>query len=142
MPVRHAAAHWTGDLKAGSGTVTVNSGAVTAPYSAGSRFENAAGTNPEELLGAAHAACYAMQLTALLSLAGHAPKSVAATADVHIDPVAGGFAISKILLSVVGDVPGISAADFTAQAEKAKEICPVSKALAAVPMELTVTFAG
>lgn len=130
---RRADARWNGDLKGGNGSVKLGSGAYEGPYSFGSRFETANGTNPEELLGAAHAACYSMALAAGLGRAGHAPKSIATTATVHLTKGDAGFSISGIDLVTRGDVPGLSQADFQKFAEDTRTGCIVSRALAAVP---------
>ena len=136
MPIRSASATWNGDLLKGNGSVKGASGAFTHPYSFGTRFENAAGTNPEELLGAAHAACYAMALSFVLSNNGFSATTIDAKADVSIDKVGDGFKITKIKLTVRGKVPNISAEKFGEIATAVKSGCPVSQALAAVPMEL------
>jgi osmotically inducible protein OsmC len=140
MAKRTADAVWTGDLPAGAGEITLGSGAFKGPYTYKSRFEEGAGTNPEELLGAAHAACFTMALTYALSQAGHAPVRVRTQARVTFGPVAGGFAISRIDLETEGEVPGVDAATFQTIAAEAKAGCPVSKALAAVPVELKATL--
>ena len=133
---RNAEARWTGDLKSGRGTIRVGSGAFEGPYSFVSRFEGSGDTNPEELLGAAHAACYSMALSLALSVAGHIPTSVATTATVHLSKVGAGFGITGIDLVTRGVVPGVSDADFQRLAEETKLNCIVSKALASVPMTL------
>lgn len=133
---RKAEARWTGDLKSGRGTIRVGSGAFEGPYSFVSRFEGSGDTNPEELLGAAHAGCYSMALSLALSTAGHIPTSVATTATVHLSKVGAGFGITGIDLVTRGVVPGVSAADFQRLAEETKLNCIVSKALASVPMTL------
>lgn len=138
MPTRTSEAKWSGDLKAGSGTMKLGSGAYEGAYTFKSRMETGPGTNPEELIAAAHAGCYSMALSAILSGNGHTPKSVHTVARVTFDPVPGGFAITKIALETEGQVPGIDAAGFQKFAEEAKKGCPVSKALAAVP-EITLT---
>ena len=140
MITRHAEATWNGDLMKGKGTVKTNSGVVNHPYSFQTRFENGPGTNPEELLGASHAACFSMALSGVLTKDGHPPTSIHTTAAVHIDPVEGGFAITKIELETVGEVPGIDAAAFEAAAAGAKAGCPLSKALKAVDIHLKTTF--
>jgi osmotically inducible protein OsmC len=132
MPTRIANAHWEGDFKRGGGTVSVGSGAFEGPYNFSGRFEDGTGTNPEELLGAAHASCYTMALSVALSQAGTPPESLATEAHVTIDQVDGGFEITKIELTVRGKVPGADEAAFLEAAEGAKENCPLSKALAAV----------
>ena len=139
MPTRHAEATWTGDLKGGNGSYKGKSGAISGNYSFGTRFENAPGTNPEELIGAAHAACFSMALAAGLGKAGHQPKRVHTTADVTIDKVGEGFKITRILLKTEGQVPGIDEKTFKEFAEKTKTGCPVSQALSATPIELQVS---
>lgn len=136
MPARKAEAQWSGGLKDGSGTVTLGSGAFNGKYSFSTRFEEGQGTNPEELIGAAHAGCYSMALSAGLEKAGHKPRSVQTTAKVHLS-MEGGPNISKIELDTVGDVPGLDQAGFQKFAEEAKVGCPVSKALAATQITLT-----
>lgn len=133
---RTAQARWSGDLKTGRGDIKLGSGAFEGPYSFASRFESGTGTNPEELLGAAHAACFSMALSLALSLAGHPPTSVATTATVHLEKAGAGFAITGIDLKTRGVVPGASAAEFTRLAEDTKTNCIVSRALASVPMRL------
>lgn len=133
---RTAEARWTGDLKSGKGGIRVGSGAFEGPYSFTSRFESGSGTNPEELLGAAHAGCFSMALSLALSLAGHAPTSVTTTATVHLRKVGEGFGITGIDLVTRGVVPGITAAEFQRLAEATKTGCIISKALSAVPMTL------
>jgi osmotically inducible protein OsmC len=138
--IRHAEAQWNGSVKEGHGRVKVETGALDSPYSFRSRFEGGGETNPEELLGAAHAACFSMALSGVLTKDGHPPTSIHTTAAVHIDGVPGGFAITKIELETVGEVPGIDAAAFEAAAAGAKAGCPLSKALAAVEIHLKTTF--
>ena len=133
---RTAEARWAGDLKTGRGNIKLGSNAFQGPYSFASRFESGTGTNPEELLGAAHAACYSMALSLALSMGGHPPTSVTTTATVHLTKAGAGFAISGIDLATRGVVPGVTAAEFTRLAEDTKVNCIVSKALAAVPMRL------
>jgi osmotically inducible protein OsmC len=137
MPTRIAKAAWQGDFKRGGGTVALGSGAFEGPYNFSGRFEDGTGTNPEELLGAAHAACYAMALSVGLTQAGTPPESLAVEAQVTIDQVEGGFGITKIALTLRGKVPGVDDAAFQQAAQGAKEQCPLSKALAAVP-EITL----
>jgi osmotically inducible protein OsmC len=136
MPVRKAEAEWTGGLRDGSGRVKLGSGAFEGNYSFGSRFENAKGTNPEELLGAAHAGCFSMALAAGLGKAGFQPKRVHTTAAVHIDKVGAGFEITKIELDCEAEVPNIADNLFHAEATAAKEGCPLSKALKATEIVL------
>lgn len=130
MSVRHAQAVWQGTLREGSGTLNVESGAVDAPYAYADRFEEGGGTNPEELIGAAHAGCYAMFLSAVLTRNNHPPTNIQTRATVHLE---GGPTITKIELDVEGDVPGVSAEEFQQYAEEAKANCPVSKALSGGP---------
>ncbi len=136
MPVRTGEAVWKGDLRSGAGNVKLGSGAYDGQYSFASRFENGTGTNPEELIAAAHAACFSMALSARLAGAGHTPERVHTTASVHIEKVGEGFGITKIDLVTEAKVPGLDAQAFQAHAEAAKAGCPVSKALAAVPIGL------
>ena len=135
MPTRTANAVWKGNLKEGSGTLKTESGAVEGSYSFPSRFENGKGTNPEELLGAAHAGCFSMALANMLAQAGHTPESVTTTAKVHLD-MKDGPNINKIELQTEAKVPGLDEAAFQEHAQKAKEGCPVSKALKAVDITL------
>ena len=136
MAVRSAEAMWTSGLKDGRGTMKLGSGAYEGAYSFASRFEEGTGTNPEELLGAAHAGCFSMALSAGLERAGHKPKSVRTKARVHLEKVGDGFQITKIALQTEADVPGIDPATFREQAEAAKKGCPVSRALTGVQIEL------
>jgi len=138
--VRSADAEWSGDLKAGSGTMRLGSGAYEGAYSFKSRMEEGPGTNPEELIGAAHAGCFSMALSAILSGAGHTPDRVHTTAKVHFGPVEGGFAITGIDLQTEAAVPGLDNDAFQGFAEQAKQGCPVSKALAATPITLQATL--
>ena len=139
---RKAEAHWTGDLKSGGGRVKLGSGAFEGPYSFISRFESGGDTNPEELLGAAHAGCFSMALSLALSLAGHVPTSIDTTATVHLEKGATGFAITGIDLVTRGVVPGVDAETFTRLAEETKKGCIVSRALSAVPMRLEAQLAS
>lgn len=137
MAVRESTARWSGALKDGSGTMRLGSGAFEGPYSYPSRFENGAGTNPEELIGAAHAGCYSMALAAGLGKAGFTPSSIATTARVHFGASGGVVAISRIDLETAATVPGIDGDTFQKIAAETKEICPVSKALAGVEITLS-----
>ena len=132
MPVRKSSAKWTGNLKRGSGTMNVGSGAYTGPYTFASRFENGDGTNPEELIGAAHAGCFSMALANVLDQAGFTPNSVETTAEVTL----GDEGISNIKLITQADVSDIDEDTFQEHAEDAKDNCPVSKALASTPITL------
>lgn len=136
MPVRKAEAEWKGNLREGSGKVKLGSGAFEGSYSFGSRFESGKGTNPEELLGAAHAGCFSMALAAGLGRAGFTPTRVHTTAMVHIDKVGEGFEITKIELDCEAQVPNIAENIFHAQATAAKDGCPLSKALKATNIVL------
>ena len=142
MPVRKANAVWEGSLKEGHGTVKLGSGAFEGRYSFGSRFEEAGGTNPEELIGAAHAGCFSMALSGGLERAGHPPRSIDTSARVHLERADSGFRISRIELTTTAEVPGIDAAAFAEQAETAKANCPVSQALAGVEITLNARLAG
>lgn len=136
MPVRKASAVWNGSLKDGSGSMKLASGAYEGPYSFGSRFEDAPGTNPEELIGAAHAGCFSMALSAGLGKAGYDATRVETTARVHLEKVGEGFEITRIKLTSEAEVPGLDDATFQEHALGAKENCPVSKVLAAAEIEL------
>ncbi len=136
MPVRQAEATWKGNLREGQGTVKFGKGAFEGAYSFASRFEEGTGTNPEELLGAAHAGCFSMALSARLSQAGFEPRRVHTIAHVHIEKVGEGFKITRIELETEAEVPGIDPKAFLDQAEAAKSGCPVSQALAGVDISL------
>jgi osmotically inducible protein OsmC len=140
MAMRTSSARWQGNLKDGSGTMALGSGAYSGSYSFTSRFEDGAGTNPEELIAAAHAGCFSMALSNMLSQAGFTPTSVETKATVHLTKGDSGFGISRIALVTTGDVPGIDEAEFQKHAEAAKAGCPVSKALAAVDITLEATL--
>jgi osmotically inducible protein OsmC len=129
MPTRTAEAEWQGNLREGKGTMKLPSGAYTGPYTFASRFEEGQGSNPEELIAAAHAGCFSMAFSNGLAQAGFTPTSVRTTAKVT---VVAGQGITKIELDTQGQVPGIDDAKFQELAEVAKQNCPVSKALAAV----------
>ena len=137
MPVRTAEAVWQGDLQGGKGSMKFGSGAFDGQYSFSSRFEEGTGTNPEELIGAAHAGCFSMALAAGLARAGFTPESVHTTAKVHIDRVDSGFKITLIELDTEAKVPGIDEQTFQEKAEATKTGCPVSQALAATDIKLT-----
>ena len=132
MPKRTANARWEGSLQDGTGTMRMASGAYEGPYSFQSRFEEGDGTNPEELIAAAHAGCFSMALSGELGRAGHEPESIETEATVHIDKVEDGFAIKRIELHARVSAPGLDDADFQQAAEAAKKGCPVSQALAGV----------
>jgi osmotically inducible protein OsmC len=137
---RQATAEWKGDLKGGSGHVKTGSGAYEGNYSFTTRFEDKPGANPEELLGAAHAGCFSMALANMLATAGFVANSVRTTADVHLGKDDKGFLITRIDLTVVGDVPGVDLATFQEHAEKAKSGCIISRALAATEMTLKASL--
>jgi len=136
MPGRTAEAEWKGSLREGKGTMKLGSGAYEGPYSFASRFESGTGTNPEELIGAAHAGCYSMALSAGLGQGGFTPTRIHTTARVHLEKVGAGFGITRIELTTEAQIPGIDAATFTRYADDAKKGCPVSKALAGVEISL------
>jgi osmotically inducible protein OsmC len=136
MAVRTSNAEWRGNLRDGSGTMRLGSGAFEGPYSFVSRFENGKGTNPEELIGAAHAGCFSMALAAGLSRAGFTPTRIRTAAQVHLDKAGDGFAITAIDLETEAEVPGLDASAFQRHAEDAKANCPVSKALAGTKISL------
>jgi len=143
MPTRNAKADWQGEFKRGGGSVSTETGVLDAQYNFGGRFESGTGTNPEELIAAAHASCFAMALSVGLTQAGNPPERLETSAAVTIDQVEGGFGITKIALTVRGKVPGLDADGFEQAAQGAKENCPVSKALAAVPeITLETSFDG
>ena len=136
MPVRKASAVWEGSLPRGKGHMEFGSGAFEGEYTFASRFESARGTNPEELIAAAHAGCFSMAFSHALTLAGHTPDRVETTAKVHLEKVGEGFKITKSELSTDGHVPGISKDTFLRLAEDAKKNCPVSQALAGAEITL------
>ena len=129
MPIRTASARWEGNLTEGSGTVKTGKGGYQGNYSFKSRFEEGEGTNPEELVAAAHSGCFSMAFSKGLADAGFTPTSVETTAKVHLDKTDGGFGVTRIELDTVGDVPGIDADTFQKIAEGAKENCPISRLL-------------
>ncbi len=129
MPTRHSSAVWKGGLKSGQGTVTVGNKAFEGSYSFPSRFEQGDGTNPEELMAAAHAGCLSMALAAGLEKAGTPATEIATKASATLEKVGEAFRITKMHLEVRGKVPGINAAAFKEAAENAKNGCPVSNAL-------------
>ena len=132
MAVQTASAEWIGSLKDGGGRMRVGTGAIEGPYTFVSRFETGSGTNPEELIGAAHAGCFSMALAAALGRAGHTATSIRTNAKVHLGTSDAGPTITRIDLDVEGAVPGIDAAQFQEFAESAKKNCVVSRALAGV----------
>ena len=143
MPKRIASADWDGSLQDGNGTMRMASGAYEGPYSFQSRFQEGDGTNPEELIAAAHAGCFSMALSADLGRAGYDPQSVETTAAVHLDMEGSAPRIARIVLDARASVPGISDDEFQQVADAAKQNCPVSKALAAVEtIELNAELVG
>jgi osmotically inducible protein OsmC len=132
MATRQANAEWKGSLKEGSGEMALGSGSYTGPYSFVSRFESGSGTNPEELIGAAHAGCFSMALAAALGRAGITPTSIRTTAKVHLGTSDAGPTITRIDLETEGEVPGIDQATFQQHAEGARKGCVVSRALGGV----------
>lgn len=135
---KHGSAHWSGDIKRGKGTVSTESGVLNQqPYGFNTRFEGEKGTNPEELIGAAHAACFSMALSLMLGEAGYTADSIDTTADVSLDKKEGGFAITKVALQSKVTVPGIDPQQFDGVIQKAKAGCPVSRLLNA---EITLDY--
>lgn len=142
MVTRSSEAEWRGNLRDGEGRMKLGSGAFEGSYSYPSRFESGQGTNPEELIGAAHAGCFSMALAAGLTQAGYVPTRVHTVARVHLDKVSQGFAITVIDLDTQAEVPGIDDAAFQREAQNAKQNCPVSEALQAVTINLTARLVG
>jgi osmotically inducible protein OsmC len=136
MPVRSAEAVWEGDLQSGKGTMRFGGGAFEGQYSFASRFAQGAGTNPEELIAAAHAGCFSMALSGALGRAGHPPKRVQTTARVRLEKVGEAFSITRSELTCEADVPGIDDAAFRETALGAKQNCPVSRVLAGAEITL------
>jgi lipoyl-dependent peroxiredoxin len=135
--IRKASAVWTGSLKEGKGTISTESGALSkTQYSFATRFENGRGTNPEELIAAAHAGCFTMALSAQLGNAGITPESLETTAAVTLEKLDAGFTITKVHLDVAARIPGADEAAFEKAAENAKAGCPISRLLKA---EITMT---
>ena len=142
MATRNGSAEWKGSLQEGSGTVTVGNGVHTGPYSFHSRFEDGEGTNPEELISAAEAACFSMALSLILGEDGHTADSIRTDVRVQLRPVDGQPTITQIAVKTEGKVPGIDEAQFKEAAEKAKAGCVISRALAGVQeITLEATFA-
>jgi len=137
MAVRKAEAVWEGSLKEGKGKMKLGSGAFEGAFTWSSRFENGQGTNPEELLGAAHAGCFSMSMSSNLGRAGFTPTHIHTSTQVTIEQVEGRNTITKIHIDTEASVPGITNEKFMEIAEMVKQICPVSRALASVPMTLT-----
>ncbi len=144
--IRSSKAIWKGSGKEGSGVLTSTSGVLKdTPYTFHGRFvseDGKAGTNPEELIAAAHAGCFCMKLSFLLGNAGHTPDELDCTSEVKLGPVEGGTGITGIHLVLKAKVPGISQADFDACAADAKMNCPISQVLKAVPITLSATLVG
>src|SRR3712207_4346686 len=136
MPTRTAKAHWDGTLAAGAGTMALGSGAFDGPYSFRTRMEEQPGTNPEELIGAAHAGCYSMQLSAELEQRGTPPEAIDTDARVRFDKQGEGWGITRIELSTRVRAPGMDQAAFDEAAQAAKQNCPVSRALSATEITL------
>lgn len=138
---RSGSAVWTGDIKGGSGSVSTESGVLDAvPYSFAKRFGEEKGTNPEELIGAAHAACFSMALSGALGGAGLTADRIDTTAQVTVVPDGGGFTITAVHLVVKASVPGTDAEGFAKIAKGAKEGCPVSKVLAGAEITMDATL--
>lgn len=140
MPTRKAHARWEGSLQQGKGAIDLGSGAFRGAYSFMSRFEGGPDTNPEELLGAAHAGCFAMALSLVLGEAGFTPDYLDVTAEVTLTPHGKGYKITRSQLKCEGRVPRIDRAIFMQHAETAKATCPVSQALAGVEITLEATL--
>ena len=140
MPVRKADARWEGTLQEGSGSMRLGGGAYEGPYSFSSRFEDGTGTNPEELIAAAHAGCFSMALSGALGRSGFNPNSVQTTANVHLNKTDEGFRVQKIDLVCEADVPGIDDAKFQEIAEGAKAGCPISVLLSTAEITLDATL--
>jgi lipoyl-dependent peroxiredoxin len=136
MPTRNAHAVWEGDLKSGKGNMKLGTGAFEGAYSFSTRFEEEPGTNPEELIGAAHAGCFSMALSGALGKGGFSPKRISTDAKVHLEKVGEGFSITKVVLTTEAEVPGLDDTKFNEIADGAKKNCPVSRALAGVDIEL------
>jgi osmotically inducible protein OsmC len=141
MPTRTSSAEWNGNLARGNGTMSLGSGAFEGSYSAASRFESGEGTNPEELIAAAHAGCFSMALALVLSESGHEPQSVKTTAEVHLDKDEDGFTITRSDLETEVNVEGLDEDEFQQHADEAKRTCPVSRALGAIEIGLEAKLA-
>jgi osmotically inducible protein OsmC len=140
---RTATASWQGDLAEGGGRIGVGSGAYEGPFTLRARVDDVErSTNPEELIGAAHAGCFTMSLANLLTESGHPPADLQTTAKVRLEQLDTGFAITSIALLAVGDVPGVDADAFAALAQQAKDTCPVSRALAGTEITLEAKLAS
>ena len=139
--IRTSKAQWNGSLKEGAGTVALGSGAFEGAYSFPSRFESGQGTNPEELIAAAHAGCFSMALSGVLGKAGITPTRISTEAQVHLEKVGEGFSITRIHLVTEAEIPDIDEAAFKEHADAAKKGCPVSRALASVEITLDARLA-
>lgn len=142
MAIRSASAQWNGSLKDGAGVMRLSSGAYEGPYSFSSRFEDGTGTNPEELIGAAHAGCFSMALSGALGRAGHEAERIATTANVHLEKVNDAQTVTRIDLVTEATVPGISEDEFQEIAAGAKANCPISRLLAAAEINLQATLSS
>jgi osmotically inducible protein OsmC len=140
MPTRSAHAEWDGPIDTGHGRMSFGSGAYEGPYSFESRMKDGEGTNPEELIGAAHAGCFSMAFSLILGDAGHPPESIATDAAVSFEQRGEGWAITGVELTTRARVPGIGEEEFRQAAEAAKENCPVSQALAGTEITLNATL--
>jgi lipoyl-dependent peroxiredoxin len=140
---RTARASWQGDLAEGGGRIGVGSGAYEGPFTLRARVEDVErSTNPEELIGAAHAGCFTMSLANLLTESGHPPADLQTSAEVRLEQLETGFAITRIALQTVGKVPGVDAGTFASLAQQAKDTCPVSRALAGTEITLEARLDG
>ena len=142
MKVRKAQAAWEGTLREGQGTVSFGEGAFEGAYSWAGRFEEGPGTNPEELLGAAQAACFTMAFSSELTRAGHTPDRIETTANVHFEKLEGGWTVTRIELETEARVPGVEEQAFQKLAENAKATCPISRALGPVELVLRARLTG
>lgn len=133
MTARTGSADWRGDVESGSGRVTVGNGVFEGAYSYESRFGEAEGTNPEQLIAAAHAGCYTMALSGILAAAGHPPELLRTNVRIQLRNIDGAPTLARIILNTEGQVPGVDKRQFQRSADEAKAICPVSRALAGVP---------
>jgi osmotically inducible protein OsmC len=141
MPIRNATAVWKGNLMDGTGDMKFGGGAFEGQYSFKSRFEEGKGTNPEELIGAAHAGCFSMAFAGVLGENGFKPQKIQTTSNVHLDKTEGGFTITSIVLNTEATIPGIDEKKFQELGEQAKKNCPVSRALAGVNIKLNAKLA-
>ena len=137
MPDRSSTAVWEGDIQSGNGTMKIGQGAWEGPYSFKSRFEDGKGTNPEELIAAAHAGCFSMALSGALTRNSTPPTKIETTASVKLEKVGDAFSITEIALETEAEIPNIDDAKFQEYAKGAKENCPLSKALASTPIHMT-----